>query len=52
MTHQISPHLAFFTPRQNKKAEQGTNPSPISYNSLEIKLKHRISQVGPNDKSA
>ena len=25
MTHQIPPHLAFCTPGQNKKVEQGTN---------------------------
>ena len=29
MTHQIPPHLAFCTPRQNQKAEQGTNSETI-----------------------
>jgi len=26
--------------------------SPIAYNSPEIKLKHKISPIGPNDKTA
>ena len=30
MTHQIPPHLAFFTPGQNKKSEQGTNPEALT----------------------
>ena len=29
MTHQIPPHLAFCTPRQNQKTEQGTNPETL-----------------------
>ena len=29
MTHQIPPHLAFCTPWQNQKAEQGTNPETL-----------------------
>ena len=29
MTHQIPPHLAFCTPGQNQKAEQGTNPETL-----------------------
>ena len=30
MTHQIPPHLAFCTPRQNQKAKQGTNPETLN----------------------
>ena len=29
MTHQILPHLAFCTPGQNQKAEQGKNPETL-----------------------
>ena len=29
MTHQIPPYLAFCTPGQNQKAEQGTNPETL-----------------------
>jgi len=32
MTHQIRSHLAFCTPRQNKKAKQGTNPEILKRN--------------------
>jgi len=29
MTHQIPPHLDFYTPGQNQDTEQGTNPKTI-----------------------
>ena len=36
MTHQIPPHLAFCTPGQNKKAEQGTNPETLKRDKKKI----------------
>ena len=32
MTHEIPPHLAFFTPGQNQKAKQGTNSETLKRN--------------------
>ena len=43
MTHQIPPHLAFFTPGQNQKANQRTNPETLKRNKQTQKQLH-ISQ--------
>ena len=50
MTHQIPPHLAFCTPGQNQKAEQGTNPETLKGNKQTQKQLHISQRIWRNEK--
>ena len=49
MTHQIPPHLAFCTPRQNPKAEQGTNPETLKRDKQTQKPLHLSQWIWRNE---
>ena len=51
MTHQIPPHLAFCTPGQNQKAEQGTNPETLKRDKQTQKHLHISQWISRNERN-